>query len=755
MKASKQNKLTLTVHTENDSAEVFIIDGRFKVVQRARGLQSTFSLKPGIYTVKVRAGFENREQHVALLDKAEEVKFSRINFLSPAPLIGTGRTHEYHIAAAEAESRNVHVKNGLGSSIFVFVRDWTSQQGYDSGHAPNRKPQRGLKLLDEQGGLVVDLEQESKFESTQDPWAACNVEVNPGLYRLGLELASGDTIEQILVASPGWQTQVFGLQRDYMEAGSELGESGSNRRADLGGASILLSQAGFNANDPTKRLVEAARLGLISTRQVLPDRQVNEILYGKFQNPMLGIFGAHLLLLNKQIKLDVLSTVVGNLRRMLGPAHPDVEALALRLGARGTFYVFEHPPMLRRSWWQVVDATIDRPELVPVDSDAAECANRIWGEEPWLQWLTPKGKKIPSMMTEGVVRLAFAPRVNETSVMAQMRDLSLLMEGKMVGDTSFEMPEEFTPGNATDVAHKCTIAATLNNHPLRPNETLAEYGVSTNEQILLIKTRIRTNSDFGLPHHGRSIDPNALKDLDPDWRIADLSNVILDESISSGTRSVTRAKGVVGSKRKTSGPPKGARTKSLIGSQAKTSTSGMRHSKSDLRRLVKSSGLPSANIQVLLDQQEVNRATVGDISAPQEIVARNQALPRGTETLLLVKDEEPVRRIIRQALERQGYDVITAANGEEALKIAADQHSEVHLLLTDVVMPLMSGLELAERLITMQPKLKVLYISGYAEEGITRRGLREDTLNFIQKPFDSASVARKVREVLDSQLRTE
>lgn len=96
------------------------------------------------------------------------------------------------------------------------------------------------------------------------------------------------------------------------------------------------------------------------------------------------------------------------------------------------------------------------------------------------------------------------------------------------------MPDgEFTPGDATDVAHKCTIATTLNNHPLSPNETLADYGVSTSEQITLIKKRIRTDDAFGLPHHGRSIDPNALKDLDLDWRIADLSNLIFDESFES------------------------------------------------------------------------------------------------------------------------------------------------------------------------------------------------------------------------------
>lgn len=97
------------------------------------------------------------------------------------------------------------------------------------------------------------------------------------------------------------------------------------------------------------------------------------------------------------------------------------------------------------------------------------------------------------------------------------------------------MPDdEFTPGDATDVAYKCTIATTLNNHPLAPNETLHEYGVSSSEQILLIKTRIRTNNDFGLPHHGRSIDPNALKDVDTDMTIAVLSDIILENSFAEG-----------------------------------------------------------------------------------------------------------------------------------------------------------------------------------------------------------------------------
>lgn len=125
-------------------------------------------------------------------------------------------------------------------------------------------------------------------------------------------------------------------------------------------------------------------------------------------------------------------------------------------------------------------------------------------------------------------------------------------------------------------------------------------------------------------------------------------------------------------------------------------------------------------------------------------------LPGGTETLLLVEDEQQVRTILSEILETQGYNVLSAANGEEALKLAADQDRRIHLLFTDVVMPQISGRELAERLIKMRPQIKVLYMSGYTDDAIVRHGLQEELLNFIQKPFDLACVVRKVREVLDS-----
>lgn len=96
------------------------------------------------------------------------------------------------------------------------------------------------------------------------------------------------------------------------------------------------------------------------------------------------------------------------------------------------------------------------------------------------------------------------------------------------------MSQQFTPGAATEIAHKCTVATTRNNHPLSPGHTLGDYGVFGSEQLSLIKTRIQTDKDIGLPRFGRSINPNALKDVDTGWTIMKLSNVISDQSFDRG-----------------------------------------------------------------------------------------------------------------------------------------------------------------------------------------------------------------------------
>ena len=124
------------------------------------------------------------------------------------------------------------------------------------------------------------------------------------------------------------------------------------------------------------------------------------------------------------------------------------------------------------------------------------------------------------------------------------------------------------------------------------------------------------------------------------------------------------------------------------------------------------------------------------------------ALPRGTETVLLVEDEKGVRELAREYLEMSGYTVIAAENGHTALDLAALHAGPIQLLMTDVVMPGISGRELAERVAKVRPGIKVLYMSGYTDQAVVHHGILEDDAVLLQKPFTLVTLASKLRELL-------
>jgi PAS domain S-box-containing protein len=121
---------------------------------------------------------------------------------------------------------------------------------------------------------------------------------------------------------------------------------------------------------------------------------------------------------------------------------------------------------------------------------------------------------------------------------------------------------------------------------------------------------------------------------------------------------------------------------------------------------------------------------------------------RGTETILLAEDAAGVRAVAREVLKRNGYSVMEASDGRAALDLAASHSGPIHLLVTDVIMPEMSGRQLADRLREGRPELKVLFVSGYTDDAIIRHGILEPGIAFLQKPFTPDALARKVREVL-------
>ncbi|OGG56641.1 MAG: hypothetical protein A3F84_08440 [Candidatus Handelsmanbacteria bacterium RIFCSPLOWO2_12_FULL_64_10] len=124
-------------------------------------------------------------------------------------------------------------------------------------------------------------------------------------------------------------------------------------------------------------------------------------------------------------------------------------------------------------------------------------------------------------------------------------------------------------------------------------------------------------------------------------------------------------------------------------------------------------------------------------------------LPRGSETLLLVEDDELVRNLVGMILRRCGYAVLEASDGQEALRVSGCHPGPVHLMVADVVMPRMNGHELAQRLTPLRPEMKVLYISGYANDADVRQDALEGDIHLLQKPFTPEVLARRVREVMD------
>lgn len=149
---------------------------------------------------------------------------------------------------------------------------------------------------------------------------------------------------------------------------------------------------------------------------------------------------------------------------------------------------------------------------------------------------------------------------------------------------------------------------------------------------------------------------------------------------------------------------------------------------------------------------ETYSAPVYQAAGPVSLRDEFDSLPEGSETVLLVEDEPMVREVTSLILRGQGYSVLEAANGHEAVRVAqAHAGEEIHLLLIDVVMPLMGGQDAAERLREIHPEAKVLYTSGYEVDTIVDLKAQRPGTAFMQKPFTPAMLAQRVREVLDSR----
>jgi CheY-like chemotaxis protein len=184
------------------------------------------------------------------------------------------------------------------------------------------------------------------------------------------------------------------------------------------------------------------------------------------------------------------------------------------------------------------------------------------------------------------------------------------------------------------------------------------------------------------------------------------------------------------------------------------------------KELGKGTGLGLATVYGVVKQSggyvwvysELGKGTTFKIYFPridepvQAVAAMDQGKPelsRRSETILLVEDAESLRELTRVLLKNNGYTVLVAENGAEAIELAEHEDRPIHLLLTDVVMPGMSGREVANYLTAKRPDMRVIYMSGYTNDVIAHHGVLDSGISFIEKPFSQETLMRKLREVLD------
>jgi hypothetical protein len=385
---------TLVASTDIPTAEIVAIDNNEVIVASGVGTL-TAELPLGIYQLRYRVGEKVVDKIIALRrgEGAMSVTPPELPIDTPAPVSrSTPHAGPRWSDLVDVWSKQIDVSKGSRSHIFVFLNQTATSEPVCE-EAIN-----ALSLQTFDGLEIARLSQARR----QNGFLGLGIELDPGSYLIRFEDGARPAIEQTVVACEGWQTQVFF---------KPIKLSGPPTIDMLRWAVLMRAiENGLPADSEAFRWTEAARHSLASRRgtaapvetmksrmdvakqirsEPVDDVTLHRMLRAKLGNPMLGIFGAHLLLLNEKPDRALVGEVATNLRSLIGD-HPDVMSLLLYLedpSARSI--TFPQPPMLRSSWDIVVESGGPDRRVVPRGSYAFEIGGRLWGSSAWLQWRAP------------------------------------------------------------------------------------------------------------------------------------------------------------------------------------------------------------------------------------------------------------------------------------------------------------------------------------------------------------------------------
>jgi hypothetical protein len=418
VEAQPEETFVLTVMPNQMAAEIFLINQQLsKQAQSRRILAAAFPF--GIYKVKIRigrsitesiifldgdielqvAGQDSSAPDAVLSDLAAQVNMSQPVVASAAPLPGSSLSHEFHTLALDAMAQPASPTNGAIGSVSPTTAEIQIMARVWSGRQPTLKqvrPWQHTELLDAEGGVLSRLIDLPAQSDEGDPFVTQQLAVSPGTYFLRHRLGDGRVLECALTVPSGWTVQAFLLA----VAAGENETPTPPEALQLNRYTILMKPVGQRSTDTNlDQVLETARLALIDERRIL-NKELETLLLGKFENPMAGILGAHLLLLEEERRpggpsrrFKMLDEVIGNLRRLVGDSHPDVEALSLRCPTSSLRAAkpFRMPPIFDRSWRLIVEASQTHPELLP-----DELWNRVHASIPvsgYLLWCSDQKSK--------------------------------------------------------------------------------------------------------------------------------------------------------------------------------------------------------------------------------------------------------------------------------------------------------------------------------------------------------------------------